>query len=80
MTDEELLLLYGKTVMIGRKKVGEREFVLVHLDSPARKVMRARAKGFDPETYFDKECGVCRWQMERGVIVFDERGYEEGEG
>ena len=75
ISDEEILLLYGKNAIISRKG----RFVLVHLDRPSRAVVRARTREFDPETFFDGNCPVCRMQMEGGIIVYDEFSYDDDE-
>ena len=72
ISDEEILLLYGKNALISRKG----NFVFVHLDRPSRRVIRARTQRFDPDEYFDSDCAVCQLQKEGGIIVFDDRTYE----
>ncbi len=75
ISDEEILLLYGKNAVISRKG----RFVLVHLDRPSRRLIRARTRQFDPKAYFDPDCGVCQLQMDGGIIIFDDRSYEVDE-
>ena len=75
MSDEEILLLYGKNAIVSRK----RRFVLVHLDRPSKALIRARTMEFDPRKFFDENCPICRLQKEGGVIVFDDSRYDTDE-
>jgi hypothetical protein len=75
ISDEEILLLYGKNAVISRKG----RFVFVHLDRPSRALVHARTESFDPDEYFEPGCGTCQAQKEGGVIVFDDRSYDVDE-
>ncbi len=75
ISDEEILLLYGKNAVISRK----RRFVLVHLDRPSRALVRARTREFKPKEFFDEDCPVCSLQKEGGIIVFDDSRYDGDE-
>ncbi len=75
ISDEEILLLYGKNAVISRKG----RFVFVHLDRPSRALVRARTRNFDPDEYFDRNCSICQLLREGGVIVFDDGVYEVDE-
>jgi hypothetical protein len=68
LSDQEIVLLYGKNVSISRKG----NFTLVHLDRPSSELIRFRTENFRPEDYFDDDCWLCRLQKDEGVIVFDD--------
>ncbi len=75
ISDEEILLLYGKNAVISRKG----RYVFVHLDRPSRALVQARTRNFDPARYFHPGCWICRKMNEGGVIVFDDGAYEVDE-
>jgi hypothetical protein len=75
ISDEEILLLYGKNAIISRKD----RFVLVHLDRPSRALILARTRSFDPDVFFHADCAVCALQKDGGIVVFDEFSYESDE-
>jgi hypothetical protein len=72
-TDEEIRFTYGKTAVISRKN----RFVLVHLDRPSAALLVARTEEFDPDEFFFDDCPLCQMAKEGGVVVFDDRQFEE---
>jgi len=75
LSDEEILLIYGKNAVISRKG----RFTFVHLDRPSVDLVHARTEDFDPDEFFKCGCKVCELTREGGVIVFDDSGYEDEE-
>ena len=75
LSDEEILLIYGKNAIISRKG----RFTFVHLDHPSVDLVRARTKNFDPDEFFKCGCKVCELTREGGVVVFDDSPYEDEE-
>jgi hypothetical protein len=73
VSTKELRSIYGKEAVISRKD----GFVFVHLDRPSARVVRARTKKFDPDSYFFDDCPLCQMAREGGVIVFDDFDPEE---
>jgi hypothetical protein len=75
LSDEEILFLYGKNVVISH---GGR-FTFVHLDRPSAELVRARTMNFDPDEYFKCDCNICALSREGGIVVFDDSAYDDEE-
>ena len=75
MTEEEILFMYGKNVVISSKG----RFTLVHLDCPSAEVTRARTENFNPDEFFKCDCRVCDLTKKGGVIIFDDSAYEDAD-
>ena len=75
ISDEEILLLYGKNAVISRKA----RFTFVHLDRPSADLVRARTENFDPDEFFQCDCRVCQLAKNGGIVVFDDFPYEDEE-
>ena len=75
LSDEEILLIYGKHAIISRKG----RFTFIHLDRPSLTIVRLRTETFNPEEFFTCGCHICQITKEAGVIVFDDSAYEDEE-
>ena len=75
LSDEEILFMYGKNVVVSRKG----RFTFIHLDRPSADVVRARTEDFDPDEFFKCGCRVCQLTKEGGVVVFDDSAYDDEE-
>lgn len=74
-TTANIRALYGKDAVIVRKG----GYALVHLDKPTPELRRQRSREFKPETFFCADCPLCQMLQTSGVVVFDDRVYEEAE-
>jgi hypothetical protein len=79
LTDAELRLLYGTHIVISRLVTPAGEFTLIHLDRPTPDIVRLRMKSFDPDEFFDCDCGICQLTREGAVVVFDETVFDDEE-
>ena len=72
LSDKEIRLLYGKSVVISRKGA----FALIHLDRPSKATIRRRRREFDPVEFFCPDCPLCQLLKNSGIVVFDDSIYE----
>jgi hypothetical protein len=75
LSNKEVRAIYGERAVISRKG----SFVLVHLDSPTRRLVQERTREFEPEEYFCSDCPLCQLLKDGGVVVFDDSPYEDVE-
>ena len=75
LSDEEILLMYGRDTVISRNG----RFVFVHLDRPSLELVRARTEDFNPDEFFKCDCGICQLTRDGGIVVFDDSAYDDDE-